>query len=101
MEISGTSEASNNSDGNLGGSICCMCLRDIILKIPLWIWEPEASSVEELQTGALEVNVGAGKMTFEKLDADQAELDCGAGQMTVGELSSRVAEVSVGWDPFV
>ena len=96
MEISGTSKASNNSDGNLGGSICLYVPEGYHFENTSLDLGAGSLSVEELQTGALEANVGAGKMTFEKLDADQAELDCGAGQMTVEELSSRVAEVSVG-----
>lgn len=43
MEIRGTSKVSSNSEGNLGGSICLYVPEDIILKIPLWIWAPEAS----------------------------------------------------------
>ena len=96
MEISGTSKASNNSDGNLGGSICLYVPEGYHFENTSLDLGAGSLSVEELQTRALEANVGAGKMTFEKLDADQAELDCGAGQMTVEELSSRVAEVSVG-----
>ena len=96
MEICGTSKASNNSEGNLGGSICLYVPEGYYFENTSLDLGAGSLSVEELQTGALEANVGAGKMTFEKLEADQAELDCGAGQMTVEELSSRVAEVSVG-----
>lgn len=96
MEICGTSKASNNSEGNLGGSICLYVPEGYYFENSSLDLGAGSLSVEELQTGALEANVGAGKMTFEKLEADQAELDCGAGQMTVEELSSRVAEVSVG-----
>ncbi len=96
MEIRGTSKASNNSEGNLGGSICLYVPEGYHFENTSLDLGAGSLSVEELQTGALEANVGAGKMTFEKLEADQAELDCGAGQMTVEELSSRVAEVSVG-----
>ena len=96
MEIRGTSKVSSNSEGNLGGSICLYVPEGYYFENTSLDLGAGSLSVEELQTGALEVNVGAGKMTFEKLEADQAELDCGAGQMTVGELSSRVAEVSVG-----
>ena len=96
MEISGTSKASNNSDGNLGGSICLYVPEGYHFENTSLDLGAGSLSVEELQTGALEANVGAGKMAFGTLDADQITLDCGAGQMTVEELSSRVAEVSVG-----
>ena len=96
IEIRGTSKASNNSEGNLGGSICLYVPEGYYFENTSLDLGAGSLSVEELQTGSLEANVGAGQMTFEKLDADQAELDCGAGQMTVEELSSRVAEVSVG-----
>ena len=73
MEIRGTSKANSNSDGNLGGSICLYVPEGYYFENTSLDMGAGSLSVEELQTGALEANVGAGKMTFEKLDADQAE----------------------------
>lgn len=96
LVIRGTSKVSSNSEGNLNGSIT--------LYVPAGYYFENTSldlgagslTVAELQTDALEANVGAGKMAFEKLAADQVTLDCGAGQITVGDLNSRITEVSVG-----
>lgn len=96
LVIRGTSKANSNSEGNLGGSICLYVPAGYSFdKVSLDLGAGSLS-VEELQTGSLEANVGAGKMAFEKLNADQATLDCGAGQITVEEFNSRMAEVSVG-----
>lgn len=43
MEISGTSKQATTVTVIWAVPSACMCLRDIILKIPLWIWAPEAS----------------------------------------------------------
>lgn len=65
MEICGTSKASNNSEGNLGGSICLYVPEGYYFENTSLDLGAGSLSVEELQTGALEANVGAGKMTFE------------------------------------
>lgn len=96
LVIRGTSKVNSNSEGNLGGSICLYVPAEYSFdKVSLDLGAGSLN-VEELQTGSLEANVGAGKMAFEKLNADQATLDCGAGQITVEEFNSRVTEVSVG-----
>ena len=72
MEIRGTSKVSSNSEGNLGGSICLYVPEGYYFENTSLDMGAGSLSVEELQTGALEANVGAGKMTFEKLDADSS-----------------------------
>ena len=73
MEICGTSKASNNSDGNLGGSICLYVPEGYHFEKYLFGSGRRKPQCRGIADGALEANVGAGKMTFEKLDADQAE----------------------------
>lgn len=96
LVICGTSKAGSDDQGNLGGSICLYVPEGYYFENTSLDVGAGSLNVEELQTGSLEANVGAGKMAFVKLNADQARLDCGAGQMTVEELTSRVTEVSVG-----
>ncbi len=94
--IRGTSKANSNNEGNLNGSISLYVPAGYSFENTSLDLGAGSMNVEELQTNNLEANVGAGKMTFSKLNADQTTLDCGAGQMTVEEFNSRVTEVSVG-----
>lgn len=96
LVIRGTSKVNSNSEGNLSGSICLYVPEGYYFENTVLDLGAGSLTVEELKTGHLEANVGAGKAAFTKLDADQAALDCGAGQMTVEELNSRMIEVSVG-----
>ena len=96
LVIRGTSKVGSSNEGNLSGSICLYVPANYYFEKVTLDLGAGSMTAEELQTGSLEANVGAGKMAFEKLDADQATLDCGAGQITVEELNSREAEVSVG-----
>ena len=96
LVICGTSKASSNEQGNLGGSICLYVPEGYEFeKVSLDVGAGSLS-VEDLRTDNLEANVGAGKIAFGTLDAGQATLDCGAGQLTVDELNSRTVEISVG-----
>ncbi len=96
LVIRGTSKVGSSNEGNLSGSICLYVPASYYFEKVTLDLGAGSMTAEELQTEKLEANVGAGKMTFVKLNADQATLDCGAGQMTVEELNSRVTEVSVG-----
>jgi len=98
MEISGTSKASNNSDGNLGGSICLYVPEGYHFENTSLDLGAGSLSVEELQTGALEANVGAGKMAFGTLDADVAEVSVGMGSVRLnGDVTERLdGECSMG-----
>ena len=96
LVIRGTSKVNSNSEGNLNGSIYLYVPKEYYFEKVALDLGAGSLDVEELQTGSLEANVGAGKMAFKALDADQATLDCGAGQLTVEELNSRKVEASVG-----
>lgn len=96
LVISGTSKAGSDDQGNLGGSICLYVPEGYEFEKVTLDVGAGSLSVEDLRTGNLEANVGAGKMDFARLNADQATLDCGAGQLIIEELNSRAVELSVG-----
>lgn len=96
LVIRGTSKVSSNNEGNLNGSINLYVPEGYSFGNATLDLGAGSLTVAELQADVLEANVGAGKMTFEKLAADQVTLDCGAGQITVDDLNSRITEVSVG-----
>lgn len=98
MEICGTSKASNNSEGNLGGSICLYVPEGYYFENTSLDLGAGSLSVEELQTGALEANVGAGKMTVEELSSRVAEVSVGMGSIRLtGDVTERLdGECSMG-----